>query len=261
MKKPQLENWFLARASFVFASLFFAAFAVYYWAVPLWNESPALSIGMAVGFSLSALVTPAVMPKLARAKGWGLAGLMFGCFVFGCVDALGVSGGFAGLEKDLTQAEYDAAVTSYQAAIIKPTADIASAQSKLDGLPTMTAVCEGYGPINCEKRQAGLVADRDTFQGSLNAATATLSSIALPVRAERFNDHTVAILSVLIQIALAVSMLALEAARLGAHRRDMAAYETARAKAKVAREKKAKAKSRDVIKSKPTWPHLIASND
>ena len=251
--KPKLQNWFIARAALVAASLFFAAFAVWYWASPLWAKQPIIAVAIGAGFAVSAVITPAVAPKLALAKGWSVPGLLAICLVFGCVDALGVSGGFAGLDKDLTQTEWDAALADYQTERETLAARLADAQAKLDAVPLPSAT--------------GEIRNRDTWQLTMDtlteqrdAAQARLDALAMPVRATRFNALHVNILSGLIQLVLFLAMPAVEAARQRQHTDALAVYYAAKAEAEKRRHRKARIQAKTETRPAEPGPRLVSAN-
>ncbi|MDJ0922248.1 MAG: hypothetical protein QNI84_14060 [Henriciella sp.] len=268
--KPKLEDWYVARGAIVAISLFCAVFAIYYWASPLWATNKPLAIAVAIGFGVSALITPCVVPKLFHTRGIALAGLLATCAVFSTVDSIGVAGGFLGLEKDLTQAEFDSETKVYTAERLALSSAIEAKQTAIDALPSMADVCVGHGPQNCAARQKGLTDDRGLLLSDRDAAQGRLDVLAKPERADRFNDDHMTYLSFAIQIVLAFGLIALEAARHGKFNREMQAYQAVLAERRAEREKKQKAKARAGSRkpAKPAAPkrqefkpYVIAAND
>lgn len=235
--------------------MLFAAFAVYYWAVPLWEAGEKeQAVFVAILFTVSAAVTPTVAPKLVHANGAAFAGLLAVCVAFGAVDTIGVSGGFLGLDRDMTQKSFDQAVAAH----VKEKADL---ETELQGYKNEIAKHRSKFGMSGEIRNASslelLIADpikeRDRVQGELD-------NLAEPVRDSRFSVELAAALASLIQIALAIGLIALEAARVAKHRRELAAYEAGLEVKRKEKQKKEKAEARKA-QPKPFKPTLVAAND
>lgn len=251
-RRPRQPVWLLARFALVAAALFFAAFAVIYWGRNLWAASPALAVFVAAGFGLSALVTPTVVPKLASARGgarWGLAAV---CIVFGLVDTIGLTGAFAGVEKDMTQAAYEADMSAHEAERIRLLGLLETAQAKLDAVPLPNATGE------IRTRETWL-AVTETLRADLDTAKGELSALVEPTRPDVFDDAFVALVSGLLQVALAIGLLSLEAARLRVHREALEAYE-ARLAEQAKRRRKAAGKAK-AVPVRGSAPQLVVSND
>lgn len=252
-RKPQKPAWFVARASIVLAALFFAAFAVYYWAAPLWNANPVLSVFIGAGFALSALVTPSVAPKLVHSKGATTALLFAVCCVFGAIDSLGVGVAFGSLEQDMTQAEYDDAMSDYKVELSTLTNAVTAAQAKLDAVPLPDA----KGAI---RKDSTWTSVNGVLEGRVNSARGRLDALAKPSRKDLFPNDLVMLLSFMLQAAIAVGAIALEAARSRIYSDACAAYEARletlrKERVKVERKKQRKAKAA------PFTPRLVAAND
>lgn len=250
-RKPRQPKWLLARSAFVMAALFFAAFAVIYWGRNLWDASPALAVFVAAGFALSALVTPTVVPKIASARGgarWGLAAV---CIVFGLVDTIGLTGAFAGVEKDMTRAAYEADLSAHEAERGRLLTALETAQAQLAAVPTPNATGE------IRTRETWLAVTQP-LRADVDAAKADLEALVDPVRPDVFDDMFVGLVSLLLQIALAIGLLALEAARLAAHRQALKEYEARLAKQARRRKAPAKAKAKA---PQVSALRLVAAND
>ncbi|MAZ05791.1 MAG: hypothetical protein CME81_05250 [Halomonas sp.] len=250
---PKKPAWLIGRGALVAASLFFAAFAVVFWARSIADESLALAIFVAVGFAVSAMVTPSVAPKLAHASGVPACALALVCIVFGDVDSLGVTLGFSGLEKAMTEKAYQADVKVYTAERVRLEAIRDSNVTKRDAVVLATAFADGrpFGPQNKAEARATYEAERAGFQKTIDDAKADLSTLAEPVRPKVFDMTLIALLSTALQAALAFGMIALEAARNRVHAAAVAEYEAKKAAEKAEREKRARAKAKAKVKAEP----------
>lgn len=254
VRKPRQPSWLLARSAFVTAALFFAAFAVIYWGRNLWDASPALAVFVAAGFALSALVTPTVVPKIASARGGARWGLVAVCIVFGLVDTIGLTGAFAGVEKDMTQAAFSAEVEAHNAERGRLLASLARAEAALAAVPAPDA----GGAI---RRLDTWQAVTEPLRGDVETAKTELAALVDPVRPKVFNDAFVGLVSGLLQIALAIGLLTLEAARLAVHRKALEEYEAAKREERKRAEKSARAKAKVKAPAVVQKPRLVAAND
>ena len=253
---PKKPTWFVARAALVAVSLFFAAFAVVFWARGIADESVALAAFVAVGFAVSAIVTPSVAPKLAHSTGVPAVALLFVCVVFGAVDSLGVTLGFDGLGKAMTETSYQAELSTYTAEKTRLEGVRDANTAKRDAVALEKEFADGrpFGPQNKAAARENYEAERAGFQAVIDDATTALAELAEPVREKPFDLTLIAALSTAIQAALAFGMIALEAARNRVHAAAVAEYEAEKAKAKIEREKKAKAKAKAGTSTKKPKP-------
>lgn len=244
-RRPRKEVWFVSRAALVAASMLFAAFAVYYWAFPLWEAGDKeLAAFVALLFISSAAVTPAVAPKLVHAKSGAFVGLLTVCVAFGAVDTVGTSGGFLGLDKDMSErayivelAKYETQVTSLRADLQAQKDEIAKHRSNFGHGKEITRAS------TLELLIADPIAERDRIQGQLD-------TLAEPSRTSRFNVELASVIAGLIQIALAIGLICLESARERKYVEAIAAYEERLAKARRKRSrspKKPDQKSAEVV--------------
>lgn len=245
-RRPRKQAWFVSRAVLVAASMLFAAFAVYYWAFPLWEAGDKeLAAFVAALFISSAAVTPAVAPKLVHAKGVSFFGLMIVCVAFGAVDTVGTSGGFLGLDKDMSERAYLAELETF-------TANKGKLEAELDGYKLeLKQHREDFG-VKIMRRESleliteDLKSERDRVQG-------VIDGLVEPSRTSRFNVELASLIALLIQVALAIGLICLEAARERKYADEVEAYEEKLAKARSQRKRSAtiKAKQNDnVVKMK-----------
>jgi len=244
-RRPRKPTWFIARAALVLAALFFAAFAVVFWGLGLAETSPILAVFVSVGFAVSAIVTPTVVPKLAVARGPALAGLLFVAVVFGLVDSLGVTMGFSGLGKLMSEPAYKTAVAAYDESELPLKTARDKAVVDRDAVVLETGFSDGrkFGPQNKAAALVTFKEARGEYQAIIDGNEAKIKALAVPVRAEPFDLQLIGLLSLALQIALAVGMIALEAARESAFVKALAQYEADREVGRVEREKRARAKT------------------
>jgi len=245
-RRPRKQSWFIARAALVLAALFFAAFAVVFWGLSLVDTSPLLALFVSVGFAASAIVTPTVVPKLVVARGPALAGLLFVAVVFGLVDSMGVTMGFTGLEKQITEPAHQKALASYADKVQPLEAARDKAIIDRDAVKLETAFSDGrkFGPQNKAAALATFKEARAEYQSIVDDNEAKIKAVAVPVRGSIFDLTLIGLLSIALQVALAVGMIALEAARESVHRSALAEYEAGLQSARAERDAKAKAKAK-----------------
>lgn len=250
-RRPRKPSWLIARGALVLAALFFAAFTVVFWGLSLAEASLPLAIFVSIGFGLSAMVTPSVVPKLFHAKGFTFAGLFVTIVAFGAVDSVGLTLGFQGLEKQMTGPAYAAAVKAYNAERTALEAIRNDAAAKRDAVVLVKAFPNGepFGPQRMAEARANYDAERLPFQEIVDDYEAKIEALAEPVRGKLFDLTFVATLSTALQIALALGMVALEAAREGVHARAVEAYEDRLAEQRADRKAKAQAKARAEAKA------------
>ena len=126
----------------------------------------ALTLAGALVFTID-MVSVLVAPAFARAKGWAKAS-GFGLVVLVMV----IGAGFQTLAANTFAGQYTAGTVQ------TAQARVTAVQAKLDALPSMQSVCEGFGPQNCAARQTGLQADRDALAGELSTAKAEATQAA-----------------------------------------------------------------------------------
>lgn len=229
-RRPRKEAWFVSRAALVAASMLFAAFAVYYWAFPLYETGEKeLAAFVALLFVSSAAVTPAVAPKLVHAKSYAFCGLLLVCVAFGAVDTVGVSGGFLGLDKDMSERAYNAEMIEFKASK-------SALEDELKGYKDeLKAHRADFGVKILRKESlelitADLTAERDRVQAKVDA-------LVEPSRTSRFNVELASLIAGLIQLALAVGLICLEAARERKFTEAVEAYEDRLAKSRTQRKR------------------------
>ncbi|MEL7111275.1 MAG: hypothetical protein AAGL99_18650, partial [Pseudomonadota bacterium] len=194
-RRPRKQVWFVSRAALVAASMLFAAFAVYYWAFPLYEAGEKeLAAFVALLFISSAAVTPAVAPKLVHAKGGAFFGLMIVCVAFGAVDTVGTSGGFLGLDKDMSERAYLTELEKFNAHKL----DLVTQRDDQKAEIKKHRDNFGHGKeitraSTLEMLIADPIAERDRIQGLID-------TLVEPSRASRFNVELVSIIALLIQI-------------------------------------------------------------
>jgi hypothetical protein len=245
-RRPRKPTWLIARAALVLAALFFAAFAVVFWGLGLAETSPILAVFVSVGFAVSAIVTPTVVPKLAVARGPALAGLLFVAVVFGLVDSLGVTMGFSGLGKLISEPAYKTAVAAYDEAELPLKMARDKAIIDRDAVKLETAFSDGrkFGPQNKAAALVTFKEARAEYQAIIDGNEAKIKALTVPVRGSIFDLTLIGLLSIALQVALAVGMIALEAARESVHRSALAEYEAGLQSARAERDAKAKAKAK-----------------
>ena len=245
-RRPRKPSWLVARGALVLAALFFAAFTVVFWGMSLAESSIALAIFVSVGFAVSALVTPSVVPKLFHAKGFTLGGLFVTCLAFGAVDSVGLTLVFSAVEKQMTAPAYESAVDAYNAELTPLQTALTTATTARDAVQLETKFPNGepYGPQRMAESKEAYALQRSKLQKVVDDVEAKIEAVAEPVRAKIFNLTAVALLSTALQVALALGMVALEAARERVHADALAEYRDGLDAAKADREAKAKAKAK-----------------
>lgn len=248
-RRPRKEAWLISRAALVAASMLFAVFAVFYWAYPLYEAGDKeLAAFVALLFISSAAVTPAVAPKLVHSKGGAFFGLLIVCVAFGLVDTVGTSGGFMGLDKDMSERAYVAELATFETTKSNLETELREYKDEIK------SVRAKFG-VNGEIKQASslalltddLIAERDRVQGKLD-------TLVEPSRTSRFNVELASLIAALIQIALAVGLICLEAARERKFVDAIEVYEERLAKGRSLRKRKA------TIKAKAETDNVVAIN-
>lgn len=210
----------MARSAVVAVSVLFAGFSIYYWAYPLWeNGDKQLAVFVGLLFAVSAAVTPTVTPKIVHSKGAPLAGLLFVCVTFGAVDTVGVTGGFMGLDRDMSETQFQADLAEYNTEKSKLETEL---QEYKDEIKAQRAKFGANGEIRNASSLAlvleDLTTERDRVQGQVDA-------LVEPKRIQRFSVELAGFLAGFLQIAFAVGLMCLEAARERKFREALAEYE------------------------------------
>jgi hypothetical protein len=131
------------------ASLAFGALAVGGWFLAYYETSIWLAGFLSTLSLVSALVVPVTAGAFDTARGWAKVRLALVIAVFMCIDWAGVHQGYLTIEKMATETTHASALAEWDAGHQSAQDRVAAAQGKLDALPTSTAICIGYGPLNC----------------------------------------------------------------------------------------------------------------
>jgi hypothetical protein len=208
-RQDKAPKFVLAHLTLACASLAFGCLAVGGWFLAYYQTSIWLAGFLSVA-RFSALVVPVTAGAFDTARGFAKFRLGLVIAVFMLVDWAGVHQGYLTIEKMATETTHASALAEWDAGHQSAQDRVTAAQGKLDALPTSTAICIGYGPLNCSTRLEGLAADRAALVADRDAARADLASIgAKPVRPELFPHGAVAIVTALLQIVLFVGFGAL----------------------------------------------------
>ena len=267
-KKPRAPRFTITAICVWLTILVFGTFAAAGWWVRFSDVSVPLAGMMVVVALAAATISPAMVPVFEQARGLAKLAALAVVATFGAIDAAGGHNAFVTFEKIAQANEISTRTAEVSAQVEVATAALSAAQLRIDNLPSAEEVCQGVGPQGCTVRLAaqaevrqGLVADRDTAQGRLDA-------IDTSVYVAPIIDHTALLVGmVMIQVSLVIAILSMAATT----RRREAELEAAaaaakeataakRAAAEAAKAKAAKGKSKAPA-LRPCYPHLVASND
>jgi hypothetical protein len=209
-RQDKAPKFVLAHLTLAGASLAFGCLAVGGWFLAYYETSIWLAGFLSTLSLVSALVVPVTAGAFDTARGWAKVRLALVIGVFMLVDWAGVHQGYLTIEKMATETTHASALAEWDAGHQSAQDRVTAAQGKLDALPTSTAICIGYGPLNCATRLEGLAADRAALVADRDAARADLAAIGdKPVRPELFPHGAVAIVTALLQVVLFVGFGAL----------------------------------------------------
>lgn len=244
---PRKPLWLISRGALFLASIFFAAFSVVFWGLGLAEENLLIAIFVSGGFAVSAIVTPSVAPKLAMVKsvttGLGIVAVIA---VFGVIDTIGVTFGFQGLDRMMTEPAYQAALKEYRDQRAPLEASLRKATEARDSVILVTTFPDGtpYGPQRMAEARVSFNEQRAAFQETITETEGKLAQIRQPVRETRLQGDLILLLAGALQIALVLGMIALEGARTAAHEKALADYEARLAQAAADKQAKAEEKER-----------------
>jgi hypothetical protein len=154
------------------------------WIVTMGETSVPLALLLAAAFGSAPAVAAALTGPAMRGGGWAAWAALL---VFCAMDAAGNVNAFNAFDRVAMQEENDKRTEAHTLALATYTTAQATAQEAHTGaikalaaLPTAQAVCEGYGPVNCERRQKGLADDRQSLTEQRDTAAASLAALVMP---------------------------------------------------------------------------------
>ena len=253
-RRPRKPSMLAARIILLTAALAFAAFTVTEYGLSLWQADARIACFVMFVFGVSALVTPVIVPLIARARGAARLALILVAIAFGAIDSFGLSQAFNGFEIRATQSAFEAASKTLQARRAPLQSQLEKAEAQLADLviPNHEYTTRQAAALEAYKAQA------ETLKATIAQTQTDLEN--LPHTAERpdmFDNQIILAISTLIQLALAFGFIAIEATRCREFDQAISAYE---AKLATARQERAdKRKHALAMSAKPSGrPNLIA---